>query len=107
MYDEYMDNLFERRPQQGQPMPQPGQPLPQQGQPMPKVGEIYLYTVNRGDNVYAIARRFNADMQHIKDMNQLDDAAMIYPGQTLLIPVLFSKKPPMKPQPRQSYELYF
>lgn len=101
MYDEYMDNLFERRPQ---PMPQP---MPQPGQQMPKVGEIYLYTVNRGDNVYAIARRFNANMQHIKDMNQLDDAAMIYPGQTLLIPVLFSKQPPMKQQPRQSYELYF
>lgn len=102
MYDEYMDNLFDRRPQ---PMPQPmPQPAPQQ---MPKVGEIYLYTVNRGDNVYAIARRFNANMQHIKDMNQLNDEALIYPGQTLLIPVLFQKQPPMKPQQRQSYELYF
>lgn len=110
MYDEYMDNLFERRPQQGQPMPQPGQmpmPMPQPGQPMPKVGEIYLYTVSRGDNVYAIARRYNANMQHIKDINQLNEEALIYPGQTLLIPVLFSKTPPMKPQQRQSYELYF
>ena len=98
MYDEYMDNLFDRRPQ---PMPQP---VPQQ---MPKVGEIYLYTVNRGDNVYAIARRFNANMKHIKDINDLDDDAMLYPGQTLLIPVLFQKQPPMKPQQRQSYELYF
>lgn len=48
-------------------------------------------------------------------MNSLDDKMMIYPGQQLLVPVLFEKMPPMKPQPlpqpqpqpRQSYELYF
>ena len=81
MYEDYMDNLFDRRP-----MPVVA----------PKVGDIFLYTVNRGDNVYAM---------------------MIYPGQQLLIPVLFEKIPPVKPhplpqpvprpQPRQSYELYF
>ena len=93
MYEDYMDNLFDRRP-----MPTVA----------PKVGDIFLYTVNRGDNVYAIARRF-------KNMNSLDDKMMIYPGQQLLVPVLFEKMPPMKPQPlpqpqpqpRQSYELYF
>lgn len=50
-------------------------------------------------------------------MNELDNRMMIYPGQQLLIPVLFEKIPPVKPhplpqpvprpQPRQSYELYF
>ena len=94
MYEDYMDNLFDRRP-----MPTVA----------PKVGDIFLYTVNRGDNVYAIARRFNTRVDYIKNMNSLD------PGQQLLVPVLFEKMPPMKPQPlpqpqpqpRQSYELYF
>ncbi|WP_294578758.1 LysM domain-containing protein [uncultured Thomasclavelia sp.] len=96
MYEDYMDNLFDRRPA----------PIV-----APKVGDIFLYTVNRGDNVYAIARRFNTRVDYIKDINNLNDKLMIYPGQQLLIPVLFEKippvKPPMPPQPRQSYELYF
>ena len=46
-----------------------------------------LYTVNRGDNVYAIARRFNTRVDYIKNMNSLDDKMMIYPGQQLLVPV--------------------
>ena len=44
MYEDYMDNLFDRRP-----MPVVA----------PKVGEINLYTVNRVDNEYTIARRYN------------------------------------------------
>lgn len=102
MYEDYMDNLFDRRPM---------------SVVAPKVGDIFLYTVNRGDNVYAIARRFNTRVDYIKNMNELDNRMMIYPGQQLLIPVLFEKIPPVKPhplpqpvprpQPRQSYELYF
>ena len=102
MYEDYMDNLFDRRP-----MPVV----------TPRVGQIFLYTVNRGDNVYAIARRFNTRVDFIKNMNELDNRMTIFPGQQLLIPVLFEKIPPAKPvplpqpvpqpQPRQSYELYF
>lgn len=103
MYDEYMNTLFDRRPPQIQPQPMPQMPV--------KVGEIFMYVVNRGDNVYAIARRFNSSVDFIKCMNRLDDNAMIHPGQRLLVPVLFTNQnnpnPPMKPQPRQSYELYF
>ena len=58
MYEDYMDNLFDRRP-----MPTVA----------PKVGDIFLYTVNRGDNVYAIARRFNTrvrDGKEAKDMKK-------------------------------------
>ena len=98
MYEDYMDNLFDRRP-----MPIVA----------PKVGEIFLYTVRRGDNVYAISRRFNTRVDYIKNMNDLEDNLLIFPGQQLLIPVLFQNVPPVKPkpqpkpQPRQSYELYF
>ena len=98
MYEDYMDNLFDR-----------------QAAPIvaPKVGDIFLYTVSRGDNVYAIARRFNTRINYIKNMNDLEDNLLIFPSQQLLIPVLFQNVPPVKPkpqpkpQPRQSYELYF
>lgn len=96
MYEDYMDNLFDRRP-----MPTLA----------PRVGEIFLYTVNRGDNVFAIARRFNTRVELIRNINQLNNQLMIFPGQRLLIPVLFQNIPPMKPREesdsRQSYELYF
>lgn len=109
MYEDYMDNLFERRP-----MPTVA----------PRVGEIFLYTVNRGDNTFSIARRFNTRVDLIRGLNNLDRQMMIFPGQQLLIPVLFRNMPPIKPrpnqpmqplpsqptqpmQPRQSYELYF
>lgn len=74
MYEDYMDNLFDRRP-----MPTVA----------PKVGDIFLYTVNRGDNVYAIARRFNTRVDYIKNMNSLDDKMMIYPGQQLLVATVY------------------
>ena len=46
-----------------------------------------------------LLRRFNTRVDYIKNMNGLDDKMMIYPGQQLLVPVLFEKMPPMKPQP--------
>lgn len=160
MYNEYMDNLFERETQQFNqppmpprppmppyppqpprpPMPPfppqpprppyppqpPRPPMPPQPprppmppQPTQKVGDIYLYTVNRGDSLYEIARRFNTSVQLIRDMNNLGRNPMIYPGQRLLIPVLYKNTPPLRSEvaanetrvvsnePKQSYELYF
>ncbi len=70
-----------------------------------KAGEIYLYKVEKGDTVYQIARQFNSDVEWIKALNQLNQEALIYPDQVLLIPVVY-------PMPRQDmmnrgYELYF
>lgn len=72
----------------------------------PKVGEIILYTVNKGDNVYRLARTFQSDENWIRAMNNLGKDEMIFPNQQLLIPYVFQ---PMKPQPyqRQNYDLYF
>lgn len=125
VYNDYMDNLFARKsePEMTRKMPQP-MPLPQ---PSTEVGKIYVYDVRRGDNLYAIARRFNTTVEFIKNMNQLGTHGGLQPGQKLLIPVLY-KKPQPKPQPvqpmpqpmpqpiplpqprtdtRQSYDLYF
>lgn len=74
----------------------------------PKVGEIILYTVNKGDNVYRIARTLNSEVAWIQAMNHLDEDMMIHPNQELLVPIVYQNVQPM-PQPyqRQSYDLYF
>ena len=75
----------------------------------PRVGEIVLYTVNKGDNVYRIAKTLNSNVSWIGVMNELNDEYHIRPGQQLFVPVLF-KRPPMPPMPphqRTSYDLYF
>ncbi len=76
----------------------------------PRVGEIILYSVNHGDNVYRIAKTFRSEVDWIKAMNNLDDQARIYVGQQLLIPIVYHKPHPQpQPQPyqRESYDLYF
>lgn len=72
----------------------------------PRVGEIILYTVNQGDNVYRIAKTLNSDVEWIKTLNELNDDFLIQPNQQLLIPVMF-EKPSRPPYHRQSYDLYF
>ena len=52
-----------------------------------RVGDIYLYTVRPGDNVYRIARNFNTKIEWIACMNKLDQQMMIYPDQQLYIPL--------------------
>lgn len=72
----------------------------------PRVGEIILYTVNRGDNVYRLAKTFNSEVSWIKALNDLEDEKMIHPNQQLLIPMLYQQQKP-QPYQRQSYDLYF
>lgn len=74
----------------------------------PRVGEIILYTVNKGDNVYRIAKTLNSEVEWIKVMNHLNDDLLIQPNQQLLIPVVFQNIQPMpRNYQRQSYDLYF
>lgn len=47
-------------------------------------GGVLTYQVQRGDNLYAIARRFNKSVDHIKRVNNLDDN-IIHPGQNLRV----------------------
>lgn len=43
----------------------------------PRVGEIVLYTVHKGDNVYRIAKTLNSEVAWIQVMNQLNDDLLI------------------------------
>lgn len=74
----------------------------------PRVGEIILYTVNKGDNVYRLAKTFQSEVEWIKCMNHLDEEMMLHINQQLLIPVVYqNQKPTPQPYLRQSYDLYF
>ena len=76
--------------------------------PYLKIGDIILYTVNKGDNVYRIAQMFNTEIDLIRCMNKLNDDYLIMPGQQLLVPVIYHHNHHQKPGPyRQSYDLYF
>ncbi len=77
--------------------------------PYPKVGDIILYTVNKGDNVFRIAQMFDTTTELIKCMNNLKDDYFIQINQQLLIPVLYHQHPHYNQhdQYRQSYDLYF
>lgn len=55
-----------------------------------RVGDIYLYTVRPGDNVYRIARNFNTKIEWIACMNKLDQQ-MIFTQINNYIFLLFLK----------------
>lgn len=76
--------------------------------PYLKIGDIILYTVNKGDNVYRIAQMFHTETEMIRCMNKLNEDYLIMPGQQLLIPVIYHHSATPNPGPyRQSYDLYF
>jgi LysM repeat protein len=58
--------------------PQPG-PTVQTSRPS-------TYTLQNGDFVFCLARRFNVDPDQILSLNGLKDSEVIYPGRTLQIP---------------------
>lgn len=72
----------------------------------PQVGEIIVYTVRRGDNVYRLSKIFNSEPSWIQVMNNLNKDFDIHPNQQLLIPMMYEKAQPLSHQ-RQSYDLYF
>ena len=44
------------------------------------------YTIDKGDNLYKISRKYNINPNLLASLNGLDMNDYIYPGQTLLIP---------------------
>lgn len=71
----------------------------------PRIGEIILYTVQKGDNVYRLAKVFRSQVNWIQVMNNLNNDFLIYPNQELMIPVLYEQQ--AQSYQRQSYDLYF
>ncbi len=44
------------------------------------------YTIEKGDNLYEISRKYNINPKLLAAMNGIKDNEYIYPGQELLIP---------------------
>ena len=44
------------------------------------------YTIERGDNLYEIARKYNINPKLLAAINGIKDNEYIYPGQELMIP---------------------
>jgi len=44
------------------------------------------YTIEKGDNLYEISRKYNINPKLLAAINGIDDKDYIYPGQELMIP---------------------
>jgi len=55
---------------------------------VPKNSNQYFsyYTIEQGDSIYAIARKYNINPELLAGLNGLDMDDYIYPGQEILIP---------------------
>ncbi len=55
---------------------------------VPKESKDYFnyYVVEKGDNLYAIARKYNINPELLASLNGLKNDDYIYPNQTILIP---------------------
>lgn len=55
---------------------------------VPETSKQYFeyYTVKKGDNLYAIARKYNINPELLASLNGLNDADYIYPDQVIMIP---------------------
>ena len=45
-----------------------------------------VYTVQKGDNLYSIADKYNVSLMDLLNINGLDKENYIYPGQEILVP---------------------
>ncbi len=55
--------------------------------PLLKSDETYgYYTVQKGDNLYALARDFFTTMKELQRLNKLGNSAVIHPGDELVVP---------------------
>lgn len=53
---------------------------------IPTAGQGKSYTVQRGDTLLSIARRFGLTVKQLQDANSISNPDRIYPGQVLTIP---------------------
>ena len=55
---------------------------------VPKNNEKYyeVYTIEKGDSLYKIGKRYNINPELLESLNGLEEDDYIYPGQDILIP---------------------
>ena len=50
-----------------------------------KLPSMIIYTVKKGDTYWNIAKKYNTTLEEIKELNEIDLDAQLYPGQKLMI----------------------
>lgn len=50
-----------------------------------KLPSMIIYTVKKGDSYWSIAKRYNTTLEEIKELNEIDLDAELYPGQKIMI----------------------
>ncbi len=72
-------------------VPEPGEELPDR--------EAFRYTVQRGDTLNGIARRYGLTVRDLVDANDIVNPNLIFPGQKIIIPGYSIPSPPEPPAP--------
>jgi 2',3'-cyclic-nucleotide 2'-phosphodiesterase (5'-nucleotidase family)/LysM repeat protein len=65
--------------------PAPRQPSPKQQEQKPPSGRR-VHIVEKGDTLWAIARKYGTTWQKLAELNQLENPDLIFPGQRILLP---------------------
>jgi LysM repeat protein len=66
----------------------PAKPVAESAAPAPalkKEAKAKIHTVKQGETLYRISRRYNLSVEQLRQYNQLDQKASIYPGQKLKV----------------------
>ena len=55
---------------------------------VPKINDVYfnVYKVEKGDTLYAIAKRYNVNPNLLSALNGINDNEYIYPDQEIMVP---------------------
>jgi len=61
-------------------------------------GLVFRYTVQRGDTLSGIARKYGVTVRDLVEANDIINPNLIFPGQKLIIPGYMSPKPPPEPE---------
>lgn len=67
--------------------------------PFPTPSEPFEYTVQEGDSLVAIAKKFNVDLITLMLLNNLNNGSTIYVGQKIIVPAPSTKRPTPTPLP--------
>lgn len=49
------------------------------------------YTIEKGDNLYELAQKYNTSAKQLQLLNGLDEDEYIYPGETIIVPATSTK----------------